>query len=76
MMGVRDLSMSLRPGMDKRSDRLVGFQSALQSIPGGTWKILITDDHTQSLLDIVYRPGEILQQNVTCESDSTLVSVE
>jgi hypothetical protein len=47
---------------------LSGFQSALTSIPNGTWKILITDDHAQTLLDTVYKPGEILQQNVTCES--------
>lgn len=58
-------------------DQLAGFQSALQSIPGGTWKILITDDHSQSLLDTVYKPGEILQQNVTCEPGLTsCLSVE
>ncbi|KAK4689862.1 syntaxin-binding protein 1, partial [Tremellales sp. Uapishka_1] len=41
------------------------FSSALKSIPAGTWKILITDDHSQALLDTVYSNFDILQQNVT-----------
>ncbi|WWD20443.1 hypothetical protein CI109_104919 [Kwoniella shandongensis] len=41
------------------------FTSALQSIPAGTWKILITDQHSQALLDTVYNNFDILQQNVT-----------
>ncbi|WVQ84830.1 hypothetical protein IAT38_006987 [Cryptococcus sp. DSM 104549] len=41
------------------------FSSAIQSIPAGTWKILITDDHSQALLDTVYKTFDILQQNVT-----------
>ncbi|KAI9638768.1 Sec1-like protein [Dioszegia hungarica] len=41
------------------------FTSALNSVPKGTWKILITDDHSQALLDTVYKNIEILQQNVT-----------
>ncbi|KAK8849808.1 hypothetical protein IAR55_005144 [Kwoniella newhampshirensis] len=41
------------------------FTSALQSIPAGTWKVLITDDHSQALLDTVYKNFDILQQNVT-----------
>lgn len=45
-----------------------GFTSAIQSIPPGTWKILITDDHSQALLDTVYNHHDILHQNVTCES--------
>ncbi|RXK36602.1 syntaxin-binding protein 1 [Tremella mesenterica] len=41
------------------------FTSALTSIPSGTWKILITDDHSQQLLDTVYKNYDILQLNVT-----------
>ncbi|KAK1923455.1 Sec1-like protein [Papiliotrema laurentii] len=41
------------------------FTSAIQSIPPGTWKILITDDHSQALLDTVYNHHDILHQNVT-----------
>ncbi|KAL7425231.1 syntaxin binding protein 1 [Cryptotrichosporon argae] len=41
------------------------FTTALQSIPAGTWKILITDPHSQALLDTVYSNYDILQQNVT-----------
>ena len=51
----------------KISYSLAGFTSAIQSIPAGTWKILITDDHSQTLLDTVYTNYDILQQNVTCE---------
>ncbi|WVQ75749.1 hypothetical protein IAR50_005380 [Cryptococcus sp. DSM 104548] len=40
------------------------FTSAIQSIPQG-WKILITDYHSQALLDSVYKQFDILQQNVT-----------
>ncbi|RSH93131.1 vacuolar sorting protein VPS33/slp1 [Saitozyma podzolica] len=43
------------------------FNSALQSIPPGQWKILITDDHSRKLLDAVYKEFDVLQQNVTCE---------
>lgn len=45
-----------------------GFTTALNSVPKGTWKILITDDHSQALLDTVYKNIDILQQNVTCKS--------
>ncbi|WRT69868.1 uncharacterized protein IL334_006859 [Kwoniella shivajii] len=41
------------------------FTSAIQSIPPPAWKILITDDHSQALLDTVYKNFDILQQNVT-----------
>ncbi|WVR07906.1 hypothetical protein IAU60_004949 [Kwoniella sp. DSM 27419] len=41
------------------------FTSAIQSIPPPAWKILITDDHSQALLDTVYKTFDILQQNVT-----------
>jgi syntaxin-binding protein 1 len=44
-----------------------GFNSALQSIPPGQWKVLITDDHSRRLLDAVYKEFDVLQQNVTCE---------
>lgn len=50
-----------------RTDCSTGFTSALNSIPKGTWKILITDDHSQALLDTVYKNFDILQQNVTCK---------
>lgn len=49
----------------------LGFTSALNSVSKGTWKILITDDHSQALLDTVYTNFEILQQNVTCKSFSS-----
>ncbi|OCF34392.1 syntaxin-binding protein 1 [Kwoniella heveanensis BCC8398] len=41
------------------------FTTAIQSIPPPAWKILITDDHSQALLDTVYKNFDILQQNVT-----------
>ncbi|WVN87429.1 uncharacterized protein L203_102609 [Cryptococcus depauperatus CBS 7841] len=41
------------------------FTSAIQSIPKPAWKILITDDHSQALLDTVYKQFDILAQNVT-----------
>ncbi|WWC73866.1 uncharacterized protein I206_107838 [Kwoniella pini CBS 10737] len=41
------------------------FTQAIQSIPPPTWKILITDDHSQAILDSVYKNFDILQQNVT-----------
>lgn len=45
----------------------LGFKAALDAVPNGQWKILITDHHSQELLDQVYTNFEILQQNVTCE---------
>ncbi|WWC92625.1 uncharacterized protein L201_007584 [Kwoniella dendrophila CBS 6074] len=51
--------MPLRDLLKKR------FTSAIQSIPPPAWKILITDDHSQALLDTVYKNFDILQQNVT-----------
>ncbi|KAL1412581.1 syntaxin binding protein 1 [Vanrija albida] len=41
------------------------FTTAIQSIPAGTWKVLITDKWSQTLLDSVYTQYDILQQNVT-----------
>lgn len=41
------------------------FTSAIQSIPAGTWKILITDEHSHALLTTVYKQFDILQQHVT-----------
>ncbi|BEI82705.1 hypothetical protein CcaverHIS002_0305730 [Cutaneotrichosporon cavernicola] len=41
------------------------FRSAIQSIPQGQWKALVTDAHSQALLDSVYTKYDILQQNVT-----------
>ncbi|CAK9783281.1 Sec1-like protein [Cutaneotrichosporon oleaginosum] len=41
------------------------FRSAIQSIPPGQWKALVTDAHSQALIDSVYTSYDILQQNVT-----------
>ena len=45
---------------------ITGFTTALDSVPNGQWKILITDDHSQALLDTVYKHFDILRRNVTC----------
>ncbi|ORX37596.1 Sec1-like protein [Kockovaella imperatae] len=41
------------------------FTTALDAVPQGTWKILITDEHSQKLLDTVYKNIDILQRSVT-----------
>lgn len=61
---IRDIFMLLSILTISRN---TGFTSAIQSIPDGTWKILITDEHSQALLDTVYKQFDILQQHVTCK---------
>lgn len=44
-----------------------GFASAIQSIPAGTWKVLIADSYSQKLLESAYVIDDILRMNVTCK---------